>query len=173
MRPCAFVPPAVVVSAVVASSPSLFLPVSCQIAEVSQLITNALAPLRWPLDLLASSSSAPRNEDPKPVDPLNAIAIAAAITDNSLLNSTIHNSQKMIQSVAQTATSLLPGGLADGVLLPTEDGRRQAVAFNAFDISPLDQAIINAVGEVRRTLHCGFVNWHGTAVDVYGSKKGT
>lgn len=120
------------------------------------MISSALAPLRWPLDLFASSS-APRNEDSRPVDPLNAIAIAAAITDSSLLDSTLQNSQKMLQSVAQTATNLLPGGLTEGVLLPTEDGRRQVLSFNAFDMSPLDQAIINAVGEVRHTSSTAFM----------------
>ncbi|CBZ53428.1 conserved hypothetical protein [Neospora caninum Liverpool] len=124
-------------------SPFPVRPVSCQITEISQLISTAFNPLsRLPIDFLGGSStvSSGRHEE-------NA-SLAAHITDNALLNSTLQSGQKMLRTVAQTANSLLPSVIQEGILQPTDDGRRRAVSLTAFNMSPLDQAIISAVGEV-------------------------
>ncbi|PFH38594.1 hypothetical protein BESB_009360 [Besnoitia besnoiti] len=133
------------------------LPVSCQIAEVSQLISNAFSPLaRLPIDFLSGgSSSVTARGDEKAAENSAASMLTAYLNDSAILNSTIQSGQKVLRTVAQTANSILPGVLQEGILLPAEDGRRRAVSFSAFSISPLDQAIISAVGEV------GSFHWTG------------
>ncbi|KYK63729.1 putative transmembrane protein [Toxoplasma gondii TgCatPRC2] len=123
---------------------SLPYPVSCQIAEISQLISSALNPLsRLPIDFLGGGSStlsSVRNEE--------SASVSSQIADNALLSSTLQNGQKVLRTVAQTASGLIPSVIQEGILQPTDDGRRRAISLTAFNMSPLDQAIISAVGEV-------------------------